>query len=175
MKIEIKEITREHQADINIPNEPFTLFGRMLPTYMNKTWSYTVEYDAHVTEMCFPDENYDFEKMAKNSVFLGAYEGDTCVGLAIMQENMFRHLYLYDLKVNTAYRRQGIAERLIERAMRLAEEKGYIGVYTIGQDNNLGACLFYLHCGFEIGGFDTRVYEGTAQEDKSDIYFYKKL
>ena len=40
--------------------------------------------------------------------------------------------------------------------------------------NNLNACLFYIGCGFEIGGLNTRVYEGTKQEGKSDIYFYLK-
>ena len=47
------------------------------------------------------------------------------------------------------------------------------GVYTVGQDNNLSACLFYLSQGFDIGGFDNRTYRGTAQEDKADIIFYR--
>ena len=54
----------------------------------------------------------------------------------------------------------------------IALENGYHGIYTIGQDNNLSADLFYLKNGFEIGGFNTQVYKGTKQEGKSDIYFY---
>ena len=54
----------------------------------------------------------------------------------------------------------------------MASGKGYRGIYTQGQDNNLGACLFYLKCGFAIGGLDTRVYTGTSQEGKRDIIFY---
>ena len=61
---------------------------------------------------------------------------------------------------------------VIERAKELAREKGYRGIYVIAQDNNLGACLFYLKCGFRIGGFDTEIYRGTVQEGKSDIIFY---
>ena len=38
--------------------------------------------------------------------------------------------------------------------MEEARNQGMRGVYTIGQDNNLSACLFYLKQGFEIGGFD---------------------
>ncbi len=49
---------------------------------------------------------------------------------------------------------------------------GYNGIYTQGQDNNLGACLFYVKAGFYIGGLDTNVYKGTKQEGKSDIIFY---
>lgn len=47
------------------------------------------------------------------------------------------------------------------------------GLWTIGQDNNLAACLFYVNNGFRIGGLDTDVYIGTKQEGKADIYFYK--
>ena len=53
-----------------------------------------------------------------------------------------------------------------------ARERGYIGLFTQAQDNNLNACLFYLHTGFEIGGFDNHVYNGTSQEGKADIIFY---
>ena len=52
------------------------------------------------------------------------------------------------------------------------EKSSPLGLYTIGQDNNLNACLFYLSCGFQIGGFDNKVYKGTSQEGKSDILFY---
>lgn len=32
--LEIKIIDAEHKQDINIPNEPFSLFGRMIPSYI---------------------------------------------------------------------------------------------------------------------------------------------
>lgn len=61
---------------------------------------------------------------------------------------------------------------MIEKSKDVAVEHGYRGLYTQGQDNNLGACLFYLNNGFVIGGLDTHVYTGTSQEDKKDILFY---
>ena len=64
---------------------------------------------------------------------------------------------------------------LIEKSKQAAAEQGYLGIYTQGQDNNLGACLFYLNNGFVIGGLDTHVYNGTSQEGKSDILFYCKI
>ena len=170
--IQIKLINSEHQEDINIKNQPFSLFGRMIPSYENETGGHTEELFEEVTEMCFPDENYDFEEMTKNSTFIGAYDGDKCIGLAIMQNAFFKYFYLYDLKVDKAYRGLNVASLLIEQAKKVAVEKGYIGIYTQGQDNNLGACRFYLKNGFEIGGLDTKVYYGTPQEDKHDIYFY---
>ena len=171
--IEIRRIDPAHKADVNIPNEPFRLFGRMIPRYDGNAWTYELLRFApeDVGEMCFPDEHYDYDAMA-DSVFLGAYEGESCVGLAILQPGFFRYMYLYDLKVNAAFRGRHIGSLLIEKAKEVALQKGYRGLYTQGQDNNPGACLFYLHSGFAIGGLDTMVYRHTKQEGKADILFY---
>lgn len=72
--IEIRVIEREHKEDIRLPNQPFPLFGRMIPSYSGGVWSYTVEKFPTATEMCFPDEEYDYEAMKGDMVFLGAYE-----------------------------------------------------------------------------------------------------
>lgn len=174
MEIAVRRIDRSREADIRIPNEPFSLYGRMVPRYDGERWSYdTVRFpEEQIGEMVFPDEGYDYDAMAETCIFVGAYKGEQCVGLAIYQHNWNKYLYLYDLKVNAAYRGQRIGERLIDAGRELARENGYRGVYTVGQDNNLGACSFYIRCGFEIGGLDTRVYQGTNQEGKRDILFY---
>ena len=170
--IDVRIINVEHKQDINIPNEPFLLFGRMIPSYVDEQWNYSVEKFGVEQQMCFPNENYSYDDMVENSTFIGAYDNEKCIGLAIMQESLFKYMYLYDLKVNSAYRKCGVAKALIEKAKTIAKEKGYMGIYTQGQDNNLGACLFYIKTGFYIGGFDSNVYKGTKQEGKSDIIFY---
>ena len=176
--IEIRKIDTAHKQDVRIPNQPFPLFGRLLPTYQDGRWSWQTQRFApeDVTEMCFPDENYDYDAMqADGTTFLGAYDGERCIGLAVLQPGFFRYLYLYDLKVHAEYRAQHVGARLIEAAKQLAAEEGCRGLYTQGQDNNLGACLFYLHTGFYIGGLDTNVYKGTPQEGKSDVIFYSDI
>lgn len=55
-------------------------------------------------EMCFPDENYCYEGMEKSCTVIGAYDQGKCIGLAIMQEDFLRYMYLYDLKVRRARR-----------------------------------------------------------------------
>ena len=112
--IEIKRITAEHKDDINIPNEPFELHGRMIPTYDGKAWSYTTEEfpKNEVTTMVFPDEDYDYDEMAKEYVFIGAYGSGKCVGLAIYKRDWFKFLYLEDLKVSGEYRGHGVGRRL---------------------------------------------------------------
>ena len=172
--ITTKIITKDHKEDINIKNHPFKLFGLLLPSYNNGKWDYTelLFPKENVTEMCFPDEDYDFEAMSKDSVFVGAYDGGKCVGLAILQQAFMRYMYLYDLKVDPDCRGQGVGRLLIETCREVAARQGYQGLYTQGQDNNLGACRFYLNNGFVIGGLDTHVYNGTSQEHKKDILFY---
>ena len=171
---EIRIIDKYSQADINIKNEPFEIYGKMIPSLTDGNWEYKIVTYAQsdVTEMTFPDEDYDFEKMSKDCVFVGAYEKEKCVGLAIWQKEWHKYLYLYDLKVNRDQRGKGIGAQLIEHGKRLAEQYGHRGIYTVGQDNNLNACRFYLKCGFEIGGFNDHVYNGTSQQGKGDIYFY---
>ena len=172
--IEIREITRENKEELNLRNEAFPLWGRMIPSLSDGVWEYRLEEFPEIGWMTFPDENYDYELLSRNSLILGAYENGVCVGLAIYQEGFFRYMYLYDLKVNAAARRKGVGRALIEAGYAAAKKKGNLGIYTQAQDNNLDACLFYLGVGFEIGGFDNRVYEGTPQEDKADIFFYLK-
>ena len=144
--IEIRRIDAQHKSDINIPNEPF-----------------------YLTEMTFPDENYDYENM-RDSVFLGAYDGEKCVGLAILQPGFFKYMYLYDLKVNQEYRCQHVGRALIAKAKDIAAQSGYAGLYTQGQDNNPGACLFYLNSGFYIGGLDTNT--GTQNKKERRTLFF---
>lgn len=169
--IEIRIINREHKEDIQIANEPFPIFGRLIPTYDGANWNYTQELFPEVSEQCFPDENYDFDTMT-DCIFIGAYQKEQCVGLAILRQFWTKYMYLHDLKVNSEFRGHRVGTRLIKKAMEVAKKQGYRGIYTIGQDNNLAACLFYLKNGFHIGGLDCDVYRGTSQENKRDVLFY---
>ena len=68
----------QHSKDINLPNEPFKLFGRLIPKYSDGKWSWETELFApeNASEMRFPDEHYDFEQMSENCTFIGAYDGE---------------------------------------------------------------------------------------------------
>ena len=171
--ITLKRIDESNKTDVLIPNEPFSLFGRIVPSFDGKQWDYRFVPFApeNVSEMCFPDENYDFEAM-KDSVFIGAYDNETCVGLVLLQPAFFKYMHIADLKVNVKYRRQNIGTMLIEKAKEVAASQGYRGLYLECQDDNPGACLFYLSAGFYIGGLDTNVYRHTKQEGKADIMLY---
>lgn len=141
--IEVRLIDTAHKEDINISNEPFPLRGRMIIEHTENVWNHMEELLPleKITEMVFPDENYKFEEM-KEYIFLGAYEDETCVGVAILCSAFNPCLFLYDLKVNSNVRGKGIGRLLIEEAFKIAKKDKYAGLYTVGQDNNLNACLF---------------------------------
>ena len=173
MSIRVRRIGPDRAGDVSLPDRPFRLWGRMVPALKNGVWSYETERLSVESEMCFPDCPYDVGEAG--ATFLGAYEEETdrCVGLAVLREEMFRYLCLDDLKVNRAYRGRGVGCMLIEACMGEAARQGRQGVYAVAQDNNLSACLFYLRCGFELGGFDNRSYRGTAQQEKANLFFYR--
>ena len=164
----IRQIDKMHQQDILLENEPFPLWGRMIPSYEKEKWSYSiVKFGRQDTgEMCFPNENYDFDSMSRNSTFIGAYDNGKCIGLAILRDGFFRYWYLYDLKVKQDYRRQGAASMLIEKAKELAAKKGYLGIYTQAQDNNLSACLFISTTVFASADLTQRFIMGPTKRER---------
>lgn len=176
LMITIEEIGVERKEDINVPNQPFKLFGRLIPAYRNEKWRYAEEMFPQdgIGEMCFPDEKYAYKK-ASDTVFIGAYDAQNCIGLAVLKQAVFKYMYLYDLKVNLAHRGKHIGKMLLESSKEIAAKQGYKGLYTQAQDNNLSACRFYLRNGFVIGGLDTKVYRGTPQAHKKDVFFYCDL
>lgn len=170
--MEYKRITTETKEAIQLPNEPFDLFGKMIVNRINNEWSYNIELFDEAESVSFPEENYNFDQIQKNGFAIGAFYKEECVGLAIYEFNWNNYIYLSDLKVKSKFRKKGVAAELIKEGQKNAEKLGYKGIYTVGQDNNLAACKFYLKQGFEIGGLNTRNYKYTNQEGKADIYFY---
>jgi len=168
--IDIKQILPENNNDANISNQPFKIWGKMIPSLHNGKWDYQIVKFTDTTEMCFPDCFYDVKN--EDSIFYGAYDGEKCIGVAVLRKGVFKYLYLDDLKVDVKYRHQGVGAMLIKACLERTKMEHMKGMYTIGQDNNLSACLFYINQGFKIGGFDNNVYQGTSQEGKADIIFY---
>ncbi len=51
-----------------------------------------------------------------------------------------------------------------------------MGVMLETQDNNVGACRLYQACGFEIGGFDRKLYGGIAAvRGEVAIFWYREI
>jgi RimJ/RimL family protein N-acetyltransferase len=69
-----------------------------------------------------------------------------------------RSVWVNDLRVAPAYRRQGVGRALIDAAVEHARRLGYVSVRLETQNDNVDAVQFYLRCGFRFSGFDDRLY-----------------
>ena len=167
--IEIKLI--EDPATIDLRPAPFAVVGWFIPSLSNGEWGYEVirSRNEEIPIMKFPDDDYI---QYPDGTFIGAYAEGKLVGLALLLPGDFAYMYLADLEVDLDYREQGVGSLLMQKASEVARKEGYSGIYTYAQDNNVAACLFYLHNGFRIGGFDNELYRHTPQEGKGDITFY---
>ena len=137
--MEIRKITRENAGDLRLKNEPFAMPGRFIPALKDGVWMYRTETSPECQWMTFPDEEYDFETVNREGAAFGAYEDGVCIGVAIYQDYYFSYMYLLDLKVSSAARGKGVGKALIEAGMAEAKARGYRGLYTQGQDDNLNA------------------------------------
>ena len=153
MKITTRLITKENDAALALPNEPFLNEGRVIPIYDGKSWSYEIEKykEEDVTEDCFPPENYVFEDMGDKFHGIAAYIDEECVGYALFFEQWNKYLYLDNLLVLKKYRKHGVGSALLEAGMELAKSMNKLGVWLICQDNNLQAAQFYFKNGYTLG------------------------
>ncbi|WP_333590063.1 GNAT family N-acetyltransferase [Ligilactobacillus acidipiscis] len=174
MDIKIEPIVDNNRSALKLKNEPFQIIGDLNVVKLSNKWCYNINFYAasQSTSQIFPQENYQLSEINATGFALGAFTQTQPVGLAVFRKQLFKYLYLDDLKVNVAYRHQAIAQKLLLQACQLAKKAKYAGIFTICQNNNLNACLFYLSFGFRIGGLNTKVYDHTSQSGKADIYFY---
>ncbi len=172
---QVFRIDPARQESLCFPQEPFEMPGRLIPSLRDGVWSWREELVADPKTMCFPLETLDLLEINRDGAAFGAYIDGECVGLAVYRKGFFAYLYLQSLSVLRKSRGQGVGKALLEAGKRYARDNGYRGIYLQAQDDNLNACRFYLHCGFEIGGFDNRIYTGSKQEGKADILFYMDI
>lgn len=177
MDIIIKSITKECEDALSLKNCPFQNYGRVIPSFDGKTFSYKIElFDKeNITTDCFPDAGYSFDSMGEGFYGLAAYDDKICVGYAIFYKEMFSYLYLSDISVTTKYREMGVGSKLLNKGMELAKNAGKKGIRLVCQDNNPGAFEFYIKNGFVLGGVDTMSYYGTSQQGKKDLFLYKYI
>lgn len=170
--IKIKVVDKENKESLSLENDSFNIIGELIVSRNDGQWVYTENEFEQVTEMIFPDENYSYDRVVRDGFSIGAYDEDQCIGLAIFEYQWNSYVYLSDLKVKNQYKNQGIASKMLDFSKGRILNKGYKGISTIAQTNNLIANRFYLKYGFEIGGLNTQDYHFTSQKGKADVYYY---
>lgn len=58
----ITEMKSEHLKDINKPNEPFLIVGRIIPKYENDAWTFAEHFYEEAYEMIYPNDEEDYSE-----------------------------------------------------------------------------------------------------------------
>ena len=173
----IKELTRHNLQDINKPNQPFTIIGKIIPVFSNGAWSYTEHMFETEREKSYPSDEEQWEDYIGSpdkAVFL-YYNGADCVGQIRLRKNWNKYAFIEDIAVSQSHRKHGIGAQLISKATQWAKEKGLMGLALETQDNNLLASRFYSKQGFQIGAVDTMLYANFDTAGENAVFWYKKF
>jgi ribosomal protein S18 acetylase RimI-like enzyme len=86
------------------------------------------------------------------TIFLAAFRGDEPIGFVFGYELPRRHgvasmLFIYELEVNEAHRRQGLATRLMTELEQIARARGIGEGFVFTEPDNDAANTFYASLG----------------------------
>jgi ribosomal protein S18 acetylase RimI-like enzyme len=92
--------------------------------------------------------------MDPNHQLLIAYSGDVpagfVTGVEVTHPDKGTEMFLYELAVDEAHRRQGIGTALVEALRDLARERGCYGMWVLTDDDNAAAGATYRKAGGEV-------------------------
>jgi aminoglycoside 3-N-acetyltransferase I len=133
---------------------------RGLNALFGEAFEDSATYEAHP-----PAEGYLAELLGKEHVIvLAATEGATVVGGLVAYEldkleQARREVYLYDLAVSSAHRRQGIATALIRRLSDIAAARGAWALFVQADYGDDPAITLYTKLGAreDVLHFDIRL------------------
>jgi aminoglycoside 3-N-acetyltransferase I len=88
------------------------------------------------------------------TIFLAAFDGNEPIGFVFGYELPRRHgvpsmLFIYELEVDEAYRRQGIATRLMSELEQIARARGIGEAFVLAEPDNEAANVLYESLGGE--------------------------
>ncbi|WP_026831844.1 GNAT family N-acetyltransferase [Exiguobacterium undae] len=173
-EITIQPLMEQSIAIINDTNEPFSIIGKILPSFSNGIWSYEEELYNTPTEIRFPDDKLDWSTYIDSSekIVLLAFHEDTCIGQIRLVKDWNRFAYIENIAVKKSFRKSGIGHLLLEAAENWAQEQSLIGLSLEAQNDNLIACRFYVKEGFVLGGVDMLKQSANPKIDLT-LYWYK--
>jgi ribosomal protein S18 acetylase RimI-like enzyme len=90
----------------------------------------------------------------ERTFYVAALDGERPIGLAFAHELLRRHgdptmLFVYDIGVDEAYRRRGVATRLVRELEAIARERGIRTGFVLTNASNDAAMALYRSLGGE--------------------------
>ena len=99
-----------------------------------------------------------------NAAVYGAFQDGELIGLAICRAAESGWCELLDLRVDPAYRLEGVGRNLLDACQRFADQVGASGLRCLTRDDHPVMCQFLEHCGFELQGLDRMIWAMTPEE-----------
>lgn len=156
-KIIISPLTNDLIEDINKTNNSFKVFGKLIPSFQSGKWSFEEKLFDETKDIHFPDDKLDWSQYINRedkALFL-AYLNNTCIGQIRIMKDWNRFCYIENIATKKDHRGSGVGKLLLNKAEDWAKQRELIGMSLEAQDDNLGACRFYVKQGFILGGVDT--------------------
>jgi ribosomal protein S18 acetylase RimI-like enzyme len=172
MGIIIQEINRKNAADINKCDGEFIIDARLVLNLENDRIRFHVENMTPVRKRYQQDQidPGNYQENPNQTIFF-AYMDGQLAGQVILRKNWNNFAYVEDIVVDLKFRRRGIGKALILQAKKWARERRLAGIMLETQNNNVGACKLYEHCGFQLAGLDRFLYKGL-HPDTYEIALY---
>jgi ribosomal protein S18 acetylase RimI-like enzyme len=87
-----------------------------------------------------------------HAIFLVAFDGRIPIGFVLAYELLRRHGYdvtlcIYEIEVDEAWRRRGVATRLLLELERIARQRGITEAFVLTDADNAGAMRLYESVG----------------------------
>lgn len=119
-----------------------------------------------------PRRAYDELLSSDSSYCLLAFAGEQPIGLCVAVcvpklDQRIGFLFIDEIAVAEAWRRRGVGRKLIDHAVRLAEERGLAGVRLLTSLANTVAQKFYAVLGFADS--ETLFFERSFDRDAEQI------
>lgn len=172
-EIIISPLKDELIEDINKTNDYFKVFGKVVPSFQSGKWSFEESLFDEPKEIRFPDDKLDWSlyiNREDKALFL-AYKNNNCIGQIRIIKDWNRFVIL-KISLQKEFRGYGIGKLLLTKAEEWAKQRKLIGMSLEAQDDNLGACRFYVKQGFILGGVDT-LKQSYNPNIETTLYWYK--
>ncbi len=113
--------------------------------------------------------------VAGDGLSLGAYDGETLVGIGIAEIAAWnKTLWVWELHVDEAWRGRGLGRRLVDRLAALGAERGLRVMLVEVQNTNANAIAFYYRTGFVLDGIDLSYYSNQDVTQGEVAFFMKR-
>lgn len=174
MKIIIEEASVESLADLSRVDGRIFVDSRACLYAEDGQISWKVAPVEPYVKPYIPDHD-DYTKYigAEDKVIYFARVDGCLAGQIILSTWWNGFASVDDIAVDLAYRRFGVGRALMQQAVGWAKQAHLPGIRLEAQDVNLAACCFYNKFGFQLAGFDRRLYAANPGVSKEiALYWY---